>query len=95
MKATSSKDSDWMNRGVILDASEGDQVELSKYLTSALTVTDKKSTVAGMWLELKSSGGSPYRLRSTGRGDDLLLEKNTDNGWESFLRVEARLVTDE
>lgn len=86
----------WSTSDVIVDAVEGDQVRISKYLSAPLTVYRKYATVYGVVLVLKSSGGSSYRLRSTGPDDDLLLEKNQGIGdWDAFLRVQARIVDDE
>lgn len=80
---------------VIADAQEGQQLELSDYLKTPVTVADKRITADGPVLLVESSGGSRYRVRAVDDDDDrLLLEKPQDDGWSAFIRLTAQVVSD-
>lgn len=83
------------NRGVIADAQVGSDIDLDRYLKTAVTVVDRH-VGPGVSLVLESSGGSRYRLRAIDDDDDrLLLEKSDDGGWMKHLRTDAKLTGDE
>lgn len=78
------------NRGVIASAAVDDRLQLSKYLSAPVTVTDRTITPDGPVLVVESTGGSRYRLRAIDDDDDRLLMEKPDAGdWMAFIRLDA------
>ena len=77
-----------MSEALIADLSEGDLIQLDRYLKGALRVDERRMTSDGPVLIVESTGETPYRLRAIDDDDDrLLLEKGRPKGWEPHLRV--------
>lgn len=85
-----------LNESTIVDATVGDQLSLSKYIKSPVTVETVQTTLQGRVLIVRSSGMSKYRLRAIDDHDDrLLLEKETDDGWDAFIRLDVSPAEDD
>lgn len=82
---------------VMMDASDGDVLELSQYVQE-VEVIQKKTTLEGIVLIVQSTSpqaSATYRLRSTADDDQLLFEKRDGKNWTAHCRVDAELKTDD
>jgi hypothetical protein len=79
---------------VILDAQEGDRIQLSDYLKTPVSVNSVDIRMGGPVLLVESSGGTTYRLRAVDDDDPRLLMEKRDgsDGWEPFIRLTAQVV---
>jgi hypothetical protein len=80
--------------GVVLDVQEGQQLQLSRYLKTPVTVASVDIRPGGPVLMVESSGGTVYRLRAIDDDDPRLLMEKRDgsDGWEAFIRLGAQII---